>query len=76
MQVYCGIDEVGKVLGKDPEELNEWSLKKKFIYDGVTFTQLADVSKSRYKKAFEPSGEHKYSTTYDKVYDENGEWKK
>ena len=66
-QVYCGIDELAKALDREPQETNNWQLKKSFSYDWCQITQLAERNSTEYRKAFDGNPGH-YSTTYEKVY--------
>lgn len=72
IQVYEGIDELAKVLDREPKETDEFQLKKTFSYDWCEFVQLAERNSREYRKAF--SGNPKnYSTTYEKAYGKNAE---
>lgn len=69
IQVYCGIDEVAKALGKGVKEEDKMfcGLEKSFSYDWVSFTQLAERNSKEYRKAFDGNPKN-YSTTYEEVY--------
>jgi hypothetical protein len=67
IQIHCGIDEVANALDRNPEEKDEWGLKKSFSYDWCDFTQLAERNSTEYLKAFAGNPSN-YSTTYEKVY--------
>lgn len=66
-QLYNGIDELSRAMGKEPEETNDWQLRKSFDYDWCKIVQLAERNSTNYKKAFDGNPKN-YSTTYEKAY--------
>lgn len=56
IQIYCGIDDVAKAIGKEPKEERTWCSSvphKKFSYKGVEILQRAHEGEFYYKKAWE-----------------------
>lgn len=66
-QVYCGIEELAKAVGKTTKETNEWQLRKDFTYDWCNIGQLAERNSTEYRKAFDANPKN-FSTTYERVY--------
>lgn len=73
LQVYCGIDELSKALGcvADTEDQEFSGLTKQFSYEYCNFIQLAERNSTEFQKAFSGPSRY-YYTTYDRVYDEDG----